>query len=210
MDNPPLPSPTKIPVPSQLKSHVHWADHLVTEFTKETDRAAVILATSIFESRLDTLLRRTFAPTTNDQDELLDGPLAPLSNLSSKIDAAYRLGLISLRFARDLHTIRRIRNLFAHNLEGCTFEQSSVKIKVEELRTSSAEIFKSSKLVRLSATPPGTRRDFLLVCSWMLWALESKITEAQSVGSAAAEFGYFPDPDSEPPQQLQSPTPSSG
>ena len=96
--------------------------YLKEQFQKESDRAAVILVVSILEENLETLLRSYFVPIPSASDSLFDSVSGPLSNFSAKIDMVYRLGLISGKFARDLHIVRRIRNSFAHDIYGCSFE----------------------------------------------------------------------------------------
>lgn len=64
---------------------------------------------------------------------MFDGPNAPLATFSARIDFSHRIGVISHHLARDLHLIRRIRNLFAHSVEGCTFKSGSSQDQVNEL-----------------------------------------------------------------------------
>jgi mannitol operon repressor len=50
----------------------------------------------------------------------------PLSSFSSRIKAAYCLGLISHSMYYDLETIRKIRNKFAHKMHGYTFDEPEI------------------------------------------------------------------------------------
>jgi hypothetical protein len=93
----------------------------VHEFKGESDRAAVILGAAKLDSILGHILDRFLLPAPGNTDELLDGD-APLATFSSKINACYRLGLISAGFAKSLHLIRRIRNSFAHEVVGVSLE----------------------------------------------------------------------------------------
>ncbi|MHB1142755.1 MAG: MltR family transcriptional regulator [Sulfuricaulis sp.] len=115
----------------------YWLDILVREFQGESDRACVILSATLLDTALEALLRARLVPNATSTDSLLDGSNAPLASFSARIDMAYRLGLISAQFARDLHIIRRIRNDFAHNISGCTFEDTSVRDRVMALSQSS-------------------------------------------------------------------------
>ncbi|WP_150912019.1 transcriptional regulator [Marinobacter halotolerans] len=167
----------------------HWADVFLDEFSKESDRAAVIVAASIFDDALGNLLKQFLVPTPSSQDELFDGANAPISTFSAKIAFAHRLGLISSAFARNLHLIRRIRNEFAHNIHGGSFQDSAVKSRVMEL-------YKSQKYVNGSddtrLNPKGPRGDFLTVCLWMLWSINSDLERIQPLHEAAPEFGFNP------------------
>ena len=110
-----------------VKNIEHWADILRDEFEGESERACVIIAASLLDNALFSLLQARLAPCSTNTDTLFDGANAPLSTFSSRIEVSYRLGLLSARFCRDLHLVRRIRNEFAHNVIGCTFEESSVR-----------------------------------------------------------------------------------
>jgi DNA-binding MltR family transcriptional regulator len=158
------------------------------EFEKETDRGAVILAASLFEINLESLLKTFLVPDISRSDDLFEGATAPLSNFSSKILMSYRLGLISKNFARDLNLVRRIRNEFAHNIHGCSFDHSSVKSRVNELAKSSNITTKAPTVRKGMST--GTRGDFLICASWMLWSLSTEIDGLKTLNEAELEFGY--------------------
>jgi DNA-binding MltR family transcriptional regulator len=54
----------------------------------------------------------------------------------------YRLGLLSDRYVRDLNLIRKIRNEFAHNIQGCDFNHTSIYSRIQELDKSSQTVAK--------------------------------------------------------------------
>jgi hypothetical protein len=166
----------------------HWNTLLRNEFEKESDRAAVILTASLFDHAITQLLRITFVPAPVSEDQLFDSPNAPLASFSAKINMAYRIGLISKQFCRDLHLIRAIRNNFAHNVSGCTFENASVRSRVLELAKSSGIIDRSPKI--RAGFPNGPRGDFLMCSSWMLYSLNKDIEESAPMKEAFEEWGY--------------------
>src|SRR5688572_17018707 len=176
----------------------HWDNLLQEQFAKESDRAAVILTASLFENALGQLLRSRLVASPSSTDDLLDGANAPLSTFSAKINAAYRIGLISKRLCRDLHLIRAIRNQFAHNVEGCSFNESSVKSRVLELAKSSGFIERNARL-RKRGFDEGTRGDFLMIASWMLWSVNTTIEEGLPISEADEEWGYDVDISEPPP-----------
>ncbi|MCX6177777.1 MAG: hypothetical protein NT163_00080 [Chlorobiales bacterium] len=166
---------------------MNYCDILHSEFEKETDRASVILTGSIADELLRTLLSARLIPVTSSSDELFDGANAALGTFSSRIEMSYRIGLISVKFARDLHLIRKIRNEFAHNIHGCSFEDARVKSRVTELSNSHGIINRSPHFYQDQIT---TREQFLVAASWMIFHLNQVITEVHSLSPVPEEFGY--------------------
>jgi len=172
-------------------SPTYWVDILFREFEGESDRACAILAATLLDTALEALLRARLVPNASTTDSLFGGPTAPLADFSSRIDMAFRLGLISPQFARDLHIVRRIRNDFAHNISGCTFEDASVRDRVLALsRSIGTTSCHESWLERVGATPKG---HFELILSWMLWKLRSLISRTSAIPAADPEWGYQKD-----------------
>lgn len=164
-----------------------WLDTLRAEYEKETDRAAVIVAAAAFDSSLAALIGHFLVAVPSASDDLFDGPNAPLASFSAKIALAHRLGLISSRFARNLHLVRKIRNDFAHNISGASFEDASVRSRILELYK--GQRYDDGWAVR-SRMPDGPRGDFLSVCHWMLWALNSLEETVSALPEAKLEFGF--------------------
>lgn len=104
----------------------------ISEFTGESDRAAVILGAAKLDSLLAQILDRFLMPSLSSDDELLEGD-SPLSSFSARINACYRLGLIRADFAKALHTVRRIRNSFAHDISGCSLDSGPQSDRVKSL-----------------------------------------------------------------------------
>ena len=102
------------------------------EFVRESDRAAVVLDAAMLDSQLLSILSKHLLPSATDHDDLLRGG-GPLSNFSSRITMARRLGLIDSELAHALSLIRRIRNDFAHRIEAGTLTACPHKDRVSEL-----------------------------------------------------------------------------
>jgi mannitol operon repressor len=107
--------------------HPHYRGLLAAlkEVTAETDRGVALVVTSF----LDRLLGDSLAAFLIENDSalaLLQGFNAPLGTLNTKIAACHALGLITDAEMRECHTLRRIRNAFAHEIE-VTFDKGSVK-----------------------------------------------------------------------------------
>jgi len=164
-----------------------YYDILRKEFASETDRAAVIVAASMLDELLRTALIAKLVPVSSSTDELFDGANAPLGTLSSRIEASYRLGMISVKFARDLHLIRRIRNDFAHNIHGCSFDDTRVRSRVTELDNSNGILARSPKAAAENAS---TRDHFLESVSWMIFHLENYVIAIEPLEPIEEEWGY--------------------
>jgi DNA-binding MltR family transcriptional regulator len=95
------------------------------EMQGSSDRAAGIVASAIVEDHLTTALKSRFHHDEPMIRELFKGT-GPLAPFSTKIKLAFLLGLLSARACKDLQTIRRIRNDFAHKLDK-TFETQNIK-----------------------------------------------------------------------------------
>lgn len=166
---------------------MNYFDILHAEFDKESDRAAVILAGSIIDELLKSLLSAHLVAVTSSKDDLFDGPNAPLSDFNARIEMAYRLGIISVKFTRDLHLIRKIRNEFAHNIHGCSFDDARVSSRIVELSKSHGIITRSKhKYPKV----PSARDQFLLGASWMTYHLTQEIKDTQSIQPKSEEWGY--------------------
>lgn len=94
----------------------------LTEFINESDRAAVVLGAAKLDYLLCELINKVLLPPQNKKDDELlgeEGQGGILGSFSAKINIAHRLGLIDASFKNLLHLIRKIRNRFAHEIEGC-------------------------------------------------------------------------------------------
>lgn len=167
----------------------YWDKEFDKEFSKESDRAAVIISEAMMEQALGTLLKAYLVPTDSSKDSLFDGAYALIGNFNAKIDLAHRTGLISTRFCRDLHIIRKIRNDFAHNVKSCNFEDSAVRSRVTELVRSSS-IIECKPNIR-KGYPEGIRGDFQMVVSWMLWRLTATSETIHPISPSDIEWGYW-------------------
>ena len=104
----------------------------VKDFSKESDRAAVIVGAARLDDLLYQLLRAVLLPCTSSQDELLEGD-SPLSTFHARTHLAHRLGLLDDEFVRALHLVRRMRNAFAHEYRNASLGENPHKDRVREL-----------------------------------------------------------------------------
>jgi len=91
----------------------------------ESDRGRVLF----LAAQLDVYLREvleSFLVDDKSVSDLFEGPYAPFGSLSAKTKAAFVLGLITRREAEHVDSVRRVRNVFAHQLDA-SFESAEVK-----------------------------------------------------------------------------------
>lgn len=95
-------------------------NEFLTEFQRETNRAAAVLAAAFADELLKALLAASFVDESKGARAVLarDGAAA---TFSARIALSYAIGLISADEADDLNRLRRIRNDFAHQLHGLSF-----------------------------------------------------------------------------------------
>src|SRR3990172_2102627 len=118
----------------QPLSPADWQGY-VGDLQKETERGAAVVAGALLDDLLLQLLAAFLVDDEPALRELLVNPYAPLSTFSSRIAAAYTLGLISREERGDLKLIKDIRNEFAHRRPGTTFASPPVASMVAKLRT---------------------------------------------------------------------------
>lgn len=172
------------------KPEDHWQRYMKM-FAQESDRACVILTVSFLDELLTLILKTKLAAFHSSNDPLFDGANAPLASFSSKIDLAYRLGVLSSRLCRDLHVVRRIRNDFAHNIDGCHFSDQKVHNRVRELISSFRdliEIYRTEETANIYQN--GDRGDFQFCCSWMIDYLNRLSKSVVAIEEAAKEWAY--------------------
>jgi DNA-binding MltR family transcriptional regulator len=105
---------------------------IINKFQKESDRACAILAVATLDAILENLLRKSMIPEV--PKDVFEGN-SPLHTFSAKIDTAYSFGLISGEERGDLHTLRMIRNDFAHDVDHeLSFDTPKVTDRVRSLK----------------------------------------------------------------------------
>lgn len=100
-------------------------DHL-RELYRDAHIGRVLTICALLEDVLKTSLTSKMVLLSSDISGRIFGGNGPLSTISSRIDLAYALGLLSKEMRRDLHLVRKIRNDFAHTSEKINFESERV------------------------------------------------------------------------------------
>lgn len=98
------------------QKHGRQVAEFIGKLATESERAAVVLGVARLNNALEKYLKSILKPNQEGSDPLFDME-RPLGIFSSKINLAYRIGIIDEDFEHALHMIRKIRNEFAHSVE---------------------------------------------------------------------------------------------
>jgi hypothetical protein len=102
------------------------------EIEKQTDRGAAIVAATVIDNVLETLITsRLIELSSKRREALFDQINAPLRSLSSKIELAFALGLFNAERKESLHLIRDVRNKFAHRIDSVSFDHPEIAAIIE-------------------------------------------------------------------------------
>ena len=113
--------------------------NLLNKSLHDLDERGLVLSLAAFaEDALGQLLA-AFMLATEATDQLLEGFNAPLGTFSSRIKAAYALGLIAKDQSDDLERLRKIRNEFAHSWRPITFANPKIAAHIRALNYSSID-----------------------------------------------------------------------
>jgi DNA-binding MltR family transcriptional regulator len=96
-----------------------------------SDVSCVIIGAAFLDTALATLLKRRLV--TSKITEKMLSPRGALGAFVARADLAYCLGLISEHRHRDLCTIGKVRNQFAHNHMGPAFSEPAVRQLCDQL-----------------------------------------------------------------------------
>jgi len=141
-------------------------DELLLRLHQESDRAKIILLSSILDDLLEYRLSKRIKPSINtEQTDYLFRFEGPLGTFSSRIELGYAFGFIEPDIASQLNTIREMRNACAHSKFVLSFDN-------EELRNVAKHMFKPSGLFYpLTDDAAGFRQAFLAEMPPMFFTL---------------------------------------
>jgi DNA-binding MltR family transcriptional regulator len=103
------------------------------EIEASPDRVAAIVSAAFVDDKLAVALK---ARVHHDKDitERLFSHSGALGTFSAKIDFAFMIGMFSKEAVEDLHTIRKVRNEFAHTLKTKSFNAQRVRDRIKNMR----------------------------------------------------------------------------
>jgi len=152
------------------------------------DRAAAILAGAYLEDRLLATIKTRLVSDAKALKKFFAG-IGPLVTFSAKIDLSYLLGIFDPKTTEILHTVRSIRNEFAHNLSPISFSTPAIaklcnplfhNEKIKGLKSANAAAFQDCSallemnaalldpLVELSNTPRNAYMNTIKVLLFMM------------------------------------------
>jgi hypothetical protein len=100
------------------------ARSIALQMLEERGRGAVLVGVARVDAALERLLQAVMAPDT-ERDDRLFRPDSPLGSLGVKVALARRLGLIDEPVEQALHSLRRVRNAFAHSTASASLADSA-------------------------------------------------------------------------------------
>lgn len=158
-------------------------DAFLSEFQGETDRAAAVLGPAMLDQLLKDLLDASFV--SGELSKKLTGKMMPIGTFSARITLSQAIGLISSAEARDLHRMREIRNSFAHELNGLSFDTQSVRSSCDNF-----VIVEDSKSIPANRAffdgyPTYARAAFNLEVTLMVSILKERIGQARRARPAS-------------------------
>lgn len=100
------------PTPEALRV-ADSARTIALQMLSERGRGAVLVGVARVDAALESLLKASLAPPSGSETLLVTD--RPLGSFGARIALSQRLGLIDHQVERALHSLRRVRNAFAHS-----------------------------------------------------------------------------------------------
>lgn len=119
-------------IDSNFAKHLLEVEEFKKSISQETDRGCALMVASLLDKKIEDLLKANFVDDSKSTKAILNVSGA-ISSFSSKIDISYLMGLIGTKVKRDLHLIRKIRNIFGHELKPVFFNDSEITNRCFEL-----------------------------------------------------------------------------
>ena len=121
----------KIPDPPEQEDEVFGGINLLARSLRDLDDRGLVLSLAAFaEEALGELLKAFMTPS-EATTQLIEGFNAPLGTFSSRIKAAYAIGLITKEQSLDLERLRKIRNEFAHSWKPIDISKQKVAALID-------------------------------------------------------------------------------
>lgn len=117
---------------------VKYFSSFLSEFQEETDRGAALVGAALIDDRLERLLKSHLLECKQSK-EILNGGNSPLGSFSARTNMAYCLGLITELEYKEIETIRKVRNEFAHKVHGLSFKDQKVNDLCQNLKANTPD-----------------------------------------------------------------------
>lgn len=105
----------------------------INHMVNRTHAGSVMVNVAAIEELLQRLIISDMRPLSANLTARLFKGYGPISTLSSKIDIAYAMSLLTREAYDTLRTIKDVRNEFAHAKEPLTFNHPTVRALVKKL-----------------------------------------------------------------------------
>ena len=144
---------------------------LVSILRQESDRGCILVASAMVETELEAHILRRLWPCDRKSDELLSRSMsAPISSFSSKINLAYRIGLIPESERNICHQLRELRNASAHDITRQEFTENHFKDRTTNIIKESTMFWESLRAATAKQVAdgkqPGTVRELVELMTW--------------------------------------------
>ena len=110
------------PTPEALRV-AESARSIALQMLEERGRGAVLVGVARVDAALVVLLKASLAPPSGSETLFVTD--RPLGSFGARIALAQRLGLIDHQVERALHTLRKVRNAFAHTTAVASLSDAS-------------------------------------------------------------------------------------
>ncbi len=155
------------------------------EFQSRSDRASAIVGAAFLDGHLGHLLRSFFIDDPQAAENLL-GVERPLGAFGARIRLCYALGLVSEDEYHDLQVILNVRNVFANEMRGVSFEDAEIKALCRSLRMPDR--------VMLPAEDRSARNLFVFATALLAQTLMLRSVDAESKRrQRPKEFSFVPE-----------------
>jgi hypothetical protein len=101
---------------------------------KQGHAAIVVRMTSILEYDLERSIKWKLRPLNKEMRKRLFEAYGPLSTFAAKIDFAYGLDITTDAIHKELNTMKKIRNNFAHTKQSLSLDAEPIKTLFLELK----------------------------------------------------------------------------
>jgi hypothetical protein len=114
----------------------------VKEEMEGLHRVTAVVGGAFVEEHLTHVLKSRMVKDEKVTNEMLV-PGRTFGDFGAKVDLGYLIGIYSKRAHKELTTIRRIRNDFAHQLELNSFDRDDIRDRCQNLTLSQSKIVKA-------------------------------------------------------------------
>lgn len=144
-------------------------NYVLQELRGESERACAIVGAAYLDGIFEKILEEYLLENKDAYKDLLSSKNAnsPLSSFSARIIVSYGIGLINKNQKEAFHLIRKIRNLFAHDIM-LKFSDDVISNRCKELKI----IFPD---LHYLSTSPSSREIFQSVTAYLAGTLREKL-----------------------------------